>query len=205
MKKIVIFGILILTAVLILGCTGAKDTNEERIDNDLPSETETPGAIGTNCEMTFLREDKLAYGSMHVLYYDGYSIDCSCFNSNPELRYLKSDFSTRYFAHFFVDEINNPDYIIDEITSADSISTNTKHCAFGKRAGENPDYLYCEPFQISMRTIVEDDKTRAKDELIIESIYSIDKTQELPNTDGEYLVVEGAELVSQTCTIWKAK
>jgi len=203
MKKLIIFAVLFLTVISILGCTGSKEAVDDLQKEELPEQE--VGLDSASCELTFLREDKLAYGSMHVLYYNGYSIDCSCFNSNPELQYLKSDFSTRYFAHFFVNEISNPDYIISEITPADGISATTKHCAFGKRAGENPDYLYCEPFQISMRTIVEEDKTRAKDELIIHSVFSIDKTQEIPNTDGKYLIVEGAELISQTCTVWKAK
>ena len=144
---------------------------------------------------------------------DIYSIDCDSINSKPELWYIKSGNSIGYYSYIPPKEVNHPKYNIGyekleienrKLSNNESIRPNA-YCSFGGGLNQNVNYLYCKKDSFRHKEYSEDGTILSLGFVTIKPIFQVDKTEERPDTNGEYAIVEDSKLISQECTISFAK
>ncbi len=148
-----------------------------------------------------------------------YIIDCDSFNSNPELWYIKSSNLLGFYSYIPAKEFSYDKYTIgseqieDEemihgtgsdahtLTKNESIQRHGKYCSFGGETGQNINYLYCQDHIYSANEISEIGEILTLATIRISTAFSIDNEKDRIETNGGYVFVDDASLVSQECTI----
>ncbi len=138
-------------------------------------------------------------------------IDCNSFNSSPGLWYLKSGDTIGYYVYIPAKEFNHTKYVIgssqieDEkkfnLTQNEKILRHGKFCSFGRTKGQNINYLYCKKFQYISTELSDSGEILSKPTIKISTIFYFDKNIKLQETQGGYLPLENAKLISQKCEI----
>jgi len=144
-------------------------------------------------------------------------IECSSFNSKPELWYIQSGTQPVYYTYIPAKEFNHPKYEIgksqveDEemihgfgenaakLTKNEIIQRHGKLCTFGRATGQSINNLYCQPIEYSAIELSSDGQILSNNLIKIEAVFSIDKSTTREDTNGGYMPVEDAELESQEC------
>lgn len=137
-------------------------------------------------------------------------LNCSSINSNPELWYLKSGDTFGYYTYISARDFSHPKYEIGkgQIVDEDNFNLNTnekilrhgRYCSFGRKTGQNINHLYCK-FEFLATELSEKGEILSKPKIMIDVIFLVDKSKERVDTEGGYLPVDEAKLISQTCYI----
>lgn len=199
--------ILVVLLVAITGCTNLSNINYQTTSEEPPSVDSVKDDDSDLKLIEEKRNEKI------------YFIDCSSFNSKPELWYIKSGNTLGYYSYIPTKEFNHPKYNIgseqikDEemihgsgenahkLTKNESVQRHGKYCSFGRGTGQNINYLYCQDHIYSAQEISEEGKILSLANINIKTIFSVDREKERTETNGGYRPVDEAALVSQECTI----
>lgn len=184
MKKV----LLLLFVIMVAGCAGTSSNPETgaRSDSGLK-----------------LIEEKRGVKT--------YSIDCSSFNSRPELWYLKSGSNVGYYAYIPATMFNHSEYKIgaeqveDELkfnlTMDEKISRHGQYCSLDMESNQNVDYLYCKPHSFRHLEYSKNGTLTSRGFVTIKTSFQVDKTKERPDTKGKYSLIKDSTLISHECTI----
>ncbi len=190
--------VIVMIAVLILlaGCNSLKSdvSNVEPVTAPVAKPADRGGAASIAQEASKEPETK---DLNHVV--NG-KIDCESINSNPKLIYLKSGNSIGYNSHIKSKELSLSGYSLREERN-DSILIGGEYCSFGTELRQNENYLYCRHTSYAIKKVAADGAITRLGFIIIQPTFYVDKSKDMPDTNGQFNLVEDAKLISQECKV----